>query len=137
MLQPKRQKYRKYFRGKRRGLATSGSQLAFGDYGLKSLGRGWLTSRQIESARKAITHHTKRAAKLWIRIFPDKPITKKPAGAKMGGGKGDIDQYVGVVVPGKIIFEISGVGLEIAQESMRLASHKLPFKTKFIQKDSI
>jgi len=132
MLQPKKQKYRKQFRGKRKGIAQSGYQIAFGQYGLKALERGWLSARQIESARKAITHHTKRTGKIWIRIFPDKPVTQKPAGAKMGGGKGDINKYVGVVVPGKIIFELSGIPLEVAKGAMRLASHKLPFKTKFV-----
>ncbi|MBU0619406.1 50S ribosomal protein L16 [Patescibacteria group bacterium] len=135
MLQPKKQKYRKQFRGKRAGMAQVGNQLAFGDYGLKCLGRGWLTARQIEAGRKAITHHTKRGGKMWIRVFPDKPVTKKPAGARMGGGKADIDGYVAVVRPGTLIFEISGVSLTIAKEAMCLASHKLPFKTQFIIRD--
>lgn len=134
MLQPKKQKYRKQFRGKMAGLAQAGSQIAFGEYGLKALGRGWLKARQIEAARKAITHHTKRGGKLWIRVFPDKPITKKPSGARMGGGKGDVEGYVAVIRPGKIIFELSGVSLSMAKEAMRLADHKLPFKTKFITK---
>jgi large subunit ribosomal protein L16 len=134
MLQPKKQKYRKQFRGKMAGLAQAGNQIAFGEYGLKALGRGWLKARQIEAARKAITHHTKRSGKLWIRVFPDKPITKKPSGSRMGGGKGDIEGYVAVIRPGKIIFELSGVSLLMAKEAMRLADHKLPFKTKFITK---
>lgn len=132
MLQPKKQKYRKQFRGKRAGMAQSGNQVAFGEYGLKALGRGWLSARQIEAGRKAITHHTKRGGKIWIRVFPDKPITKKPAGARMGGGKADIDSYVAVIRPGKIIFELGGVPLGLAKEAMRLAGHKLPFKTQFI-----
>lgn len=135
MLQPKRQKYRKQFRGKRRGMALVGSQLAFGEFGLKSLDCGWLSARQIEAARKAISHHTKRAGKLWMRVFPDKPITKKAAGARMGGGKGDIDAYVAVVKPGKIIFELGGIPAKLAEESMRLAGHKLGLKTKFVSKE--
>lgn len=132
MLQPKKRKYRKEFRGKMKGIATSGKTLAFGDYGLKALGRSWLTSRQIEAARKAIAHHTKRQGKTWIRVFPDKPVTAKGAGVGMGSGKGDIVQYVAPVIPGKMLFEISGVGMEVARESMRLAGHKMPFLTKFV-----
>ncbi|KPJ70738.1 50S ribosomal protein L16 [Microgenomates bacterium DG_75] len=135
MLEPRKSKYRKQFRGKRRGKSTRGSALAFGDYGLKSLGRGWLTSRQIEAARRAITHHTKRAGKIWIRVFPDKPVTKKPAGVRMGSGKGSVDHFVAVVTPGRIIFELAGVDEEIASEAIRLAGTKLPFKTKFIKKE--
>ena len=134
MLQPKRRKYRKEFRGSTKGIATSGATLAFGDFGLKSLGRGWLTARQIEAARKAMTHHTKRQGKMWIRVFPDKPVTAKGPGVGMGSGKGDIKEYVAPIIPGKMLFEIGGVGREIAQEAMRLASHKLPFQTKFIQR---
>lgn len=135
VLQPKKQKFRKSFRGKMRGKASRGNQLNFGEYGLKAMGRSWLTAQQIEAARKAITHHTKRQAKVWIRIFPDKPITAKSAGAGMGGGKGDIDKYVVVVKPGRIIFEMSGVDRETAKEAIRLASHKLPFKSKFVAKE--
>ena len=134
MLQPKRRKYRKEFRGSTKGIATSGATLAFGDFGLKSLGRGWLTARQIEAARKAMTHHTKRQGKMWIRVFPDKPVTAKGPGVGMGSGKGDIKEYVAPIIPGKMLFEIGGVGREIAQEAMRLASPKLPFQTKFIQR---
>jgi len=134
MLQPKKQKYRKQFRGSMAGFAKGGTTLAFGDYGLKAVGRGWLTARQLEAARKTITHHTKRAGKLWIRVFPDKPVTKRAAGARMGGGKGDIDTYVAVVKPGKIIFELAGVPESVAQEAMRLAGHKVPFKTKFVKR---
>ena len=134
MLQPKRRKYRKEFRGKMRGMAYRGSKLSFGDYGLKALACGWLSAVQIESARKAITHYTKRTGKLFIRVFPDKPVTQKGAGVRMGSGKGDIDRYVAVVKPGRIIFELTGVESDIAQEALRRASHKLPFKTKFISK---
>jgi large subunit ribosomal protein L16 len=135
MLQPKRQKYRKHFRGKMSGMALAGTNLDFGEYGLKSLGRGWLTANQIEAARKTISHKTKRAAKLWIRIFPDKSVTKKSSGARMGGGKGDIDGYVAVVRPGRVIFEIAGVEKELAQQALKLAAAKLPIKTKFISRE--
>lgn len=118
-----------------KGIRVKGSSLAFGDYGLKSQGRGWLTARQLEAARKAITHSTKRAGKVWIRVFPDKPVTAKPAGAKMGSGKGDIKEHVAVIRPGKIIFELAGVEKEFAQEAMRLAAAKLPFKTKFVARE--
>ena len=137
MLQPKKLKYRKQFRGRRRGIASRGTTLAFGDYGLKSRGRAWLTANQIEAARRAITHYTKRAGKVWIRVFPDKPVTAKPAGAKMGSGKGDVDRYVAVVTPGRILFELAGVPKEVAQEAMRRASTKLPFKTRFIVSKTI
>lgn len=136
MLQPKRRKYRKEFRGGREGLAIRGSQVDFGEFGIKSLEAAWLTSRQIEAARKTISHATKRMGKMWIRVFPDKPITKKAAGAKMGSGKGDIEEYVAVIKPGRIIFELSGVSHEIATEAFRKASHKLPFRTKFVEKNA-
>lgn len=135
VMQPRKQKYRKSFRGKMRGKSSRGTSLEFGEFGLKALGRGWLTAQQIEAARKAITHYTKRQAKVWIRIFPDKPITAKSAGVGMGGGKGDVVKYVFVVTPGRILFEVGGVSKEVAKEAMRLASHKLPFKTKFISKE--
>jgi len=135
MLQPKRRKYRKSFRGTMKGKSTAGSTLNFGEFGLKSLDSGWLSAKQIEAARKAITHHTKRVAKLWIRVFPDKPYTKKASGVRMGGGKGDIEGYVVVIRRGRIIFELAGVTEEIAREAIRKASAKLPFKTKFIKKD--
>lgn len=118
-----------------KGVAHRGSTLGFGEYGIKSLGRAWLTARQIEAARRAITHYTKRAGKVWIRVFPDKPVTKKASGSPMGKGKGDIDHYVAVVKPGRIIFELTGVDREIATEAMKRASAKLPFKTKFIYRD--
>lgn len=132
MLQPKRVKYRKAFRGRRTGIATRGSSIQFGDFALKSLDSGWVTARQIESARRSITHHTKRGGRLWIRIFPDKPVTKKPPETRMGSGKGAVDHYVSVVKPGSILFEMSGVSPEIAQEAMRKASAKLPINVKFI-----
>lgn len=132
MLQPKRVKYRKAFRGRRTGIATRGSSIQFGDFALKSLDSGWLTARQIESARRSITHHTKRGGRLWIRIFPDKPVTKKPPETRMGSGKGAVDHYVSVVKPGSILFEMSGVSPEIAHEAMRKASAKLPINVKFI-----
>ena len=134
MLQPKKRKYRKDHRGRRRGNATRGNKVSFGDYGIQALGRNWLAANQIEAARKTITHHTKRVGKVWIRVFPDKVVTKKGAGAKMGSGKGDIDRYVAVVRPGRIIFEINGVTEEMAREAFRKAGHKLPFKTKFVKK---
>ncbi len=134
MLQPKKRKYRKEFRGKRSGVALRGNSVDFGDFGLKALDAKWLTAKQIEAARKTISHHTKRIGKLWIRVFPYKPVTKKAAGAKMGSGKGDIEQYVAVVKPGKIVFELAGVTEETAREAFRKAGHKLPFRTSFIEK---
>ncbi len=134
MLQPKKRKYRKEFRGKRSGIALRGNSVDFGDFGLKALDAKWLTAKQIEAARKTISHHTKRIGKLWIRVFPYKPVTKKAAGAKMGSGKGDIEQYVAVVKPGKIVFELAGVTEETAREAFRKAGHKLPFRTSFIEK---
>lgn len=134
MLAPKRAKYRKQFRNKRRGVATRGSSLAFGSHGLKSLENAWITARQIEAARRAMTHYTKRGGRIWIRIFPDKPITKKPAETRMGSGKGDIDQYVAVVKAGMVLFEMGAIIPTVALEAMRLASHKLPIKTKVISK---
>jgi len=135
MLEPRKEKYRKQFRGRMKGKSVRGSTLAFGDYGLKSLGRGWLTARQIEAARRAITHQTKRQGKVWIRVFPDKPVTKKPAGVRMGSGKGAVDHHVAVVTPGRIIFELAGVDEAMANEAIKRAGAKLPFKTKFIKKE--
>lgn len=135
MLQPKRQKFRKQFRGTMKGIATSGTNVDFGEYGLKSLTRGWITARQIESARRAIAHQTKRSGKLWIRIFPDKPVTKKAAGAKMGSGKGDIDQYVVTVLPGRVLFELGGVSEPVAQHALRVAGHKLPVRTRIVKRE--
>ena len=132
MLQPKRTKYRKSHKGRIRGSASRGSSLAFGEFGLQSLEFGKLTSRQIESARIAITRHVKRGGKLWIRIFPHKPITKKPAETRMGKGKGDVDSYVAAIRRGTMIYEISGITSEVAKEAFRLASHKLPVKTRVV-----
>jgi large subunit ribosomal protein L16 len=134
MMQPKRQSYRKQFRGKMRGVDTRGAEVTFGEYGLKAVGRGWLSARQIEAARKAIVKHTHRGGKVWIRVFPDKPTTKKALGTRMGSGKGDIHQYVCVVRPGRILFEIAGVGAEVAAEAFRNAAAKLPFGVKLISK---
>ncbi len=135
MLEPKRRKYRKDFRGRRRGVASRGSSLSFGEYGLKSLGRGWLSAAQLEAGRRAITHSLKRGGRVWLRVFPDKPVTSRPAGQRMGGGKGDIDRYVVVITPGKIIFEIAGVDFMIAKKALEKASAKMPFKTKMISKE--
>jgi large subunit ribosomal protein L16 len=132
MLMPKRVKYRKKQRGKMKGNAQSGTYVAFGKYGLKALESGWITARQIESSRVAITRHVKRGGKVWIRIFPDKPVTKKPAETRMGKGKGSPEYWVAVVRPGRIMFELEGVSFDLAKEAMRLASHKLPIKTKFV-----
>lgn len=134
MLQPKKSKYRKQFRGRMKGSSQRGAQVAFGEFGLKATTPGWVTARQIEAARKKITYMTKRAGKYWIRVFPDKPITKKPVGVKMGSGKGPIDQYVAVVRPGMILFELSGVSEEIARTAFTKAAHKLSVQTTFVGK---
>lgn len=134
MLVPKRAKFRKEFKGVIRGNAQSGTQISFGDYGLLSLGRGRITSRQIEAARRAITHYTKRGGRLWIRIFPHKPITKKPAETRMGGGKGDVFEFVAPVKPGRMLFEMGGVTKDIAYAALRLASYKLSVKTRIVDK---
>lgn len=135
MLEPSKQKYRKTFRGRMKGKAWRGSTLAFGEYGLKSLSCGWVSARQIEAARKTITHHTKRGGKVWIRIFPDKPITKKPAEVRMGSGKGAVDHFAAVVRPGTVIFEMAGVSPTLAREALRLASHKLSVDTAIMARD--
>lgn len=135
MLVPKRTKYRKQFRGAMGGEAHRGNRLAFGEYGLKAIKSGWLSSRQIEAARKAITHYTERGGRIWIRIFPDKPITKKPLDVRMGCGKGDVFEYVAVIKPGRILFEMGGVSQNLAQEALLRASRKLPFATKLINKE--
>src|SRR5512143_2630261 len=137
MLSPKRVKYRKQMRGKRRGLATRGNTLSFGDYGLQAQECGWITAQQIEAARIAITRHVKRGGKVWIRVFPDKPITKKPAETRMGKGKGSPEGWVAVVRPGLILYEMAGVDREVAKEAMRLAAHKLPLPTKFVERENI
>lgn len=135
MLAPKKQKYRKTFRGKNRGVASRGSAISFGEYGLKAMAGGHLSAAQIEAARKAIAHFTKREGKVWLRVFPDKPITSKPEG-RMGAGKGDVKGFVAVVKPGKILFELAGVGEEIAKSAFERASAKLSVKTRFIQKET-
>jgi large subunit ribosomal protein L16 len=132
MLQPKRTKYRKQQKGRNRGLAHRGSTIAFGSFGLKTMEAGWITNRQIESARIAMTRYMQRQGKVWIRIFPDKPITSKPAEVRMGKGKGALSHYVAVVRPGRILFEMDGVPFEVAKEGLRLAAQKLPVKTKTI-----
>src|SRR6202158_5507424 len=132
MLMPKKVKHRKQMRGRMSGVATRGSEISFGEYGLKCLEPAWITDRQIEAARIAMTRHIKRGGKIWIRMFPDKPVTKKPAETRMGSGKGAPEYWVAVVKPGRIMFEINGVTEELAREAMRLASHKLPINTKFI-----
>ena len=132
MLMPKRIKYRKQQRGRMAGKAVRGSRLSFGTYGLKALEPNWITARQIEAARVAMTRYVRRSGKIWIRIFPDKPITKKPAETRMGKGKGAPEFWVAVVKPGRILFEMEGVSEEIAREALRLAGHKLPIKTKFV-----
>jgi large subunit ribosomal protein L16 len=137
MLMPKRVKRRKQQRGRMKGKATRGSTIVFGEYGLKALEPKWITNRQIESARVAITRHMKRVGKLWIRIFPDKPVTVKPAETRMGKGKGAPEYWVAVVKPGRILFELEGVPLELAQRAMTLASSKLPLKTKFVQREGM
>jgi len=132
MLLPKRVKHRKVQRGTMRGEATGGTQVNFGDFGLKALEAEWITNRQIEAARIAMTRYMKRGGKVWITIFPDKPVTQKPAETRMGSGKGNPEKWVAVVKPGRIMFEIAGVSEEVAKEAMRLAAHKLPIKCKFV-----
>ena len=136
MLMPKRVKHRKQMRGRMKGKAQRGNFLAYGDYGLQATTPGWVTSNQIEAARHAMTRHTKRGGQVWIKIFPDKPITAKPAETRMGSGKGAPEYWVAVVKPGRVLFEIKGVSEEVAREALRLASHKLPIKTKFIKREA-
>lgn len=134
MLQPKRTKYRKQMRGRMTGMAKGGAKVSFGEYGLKALEPCWMTNRQIEAARVALTRHIKRGGKVWIRVFPDKPVTKKPAETRMGKGKGAPEYWVAVVKPGRILFEIEGVAEPLARAAMRLAANKLPLKTKFVSR---
>jgi len=134
MLQPKRTKFRKQMKGRNRGLAQRGSSVSFGEYGLKAIGRGRLTARQIEAARRAFTRHVKRGGKIWIRVFPDKPITKKPLEVRQGKGKGSVEYWVAQIQPGKVLFEIEGVSEDLAQEAFTLAAAKLPFATKFAKR---
>jgi len=135
MLQPKKSKYRKAFRGKRRGKSYRGSALAFGEYGIKSMGRAWVSAAQIEAARRAITNSLKRKGRVWIRIFPDKPVSSRPAGQRMGSGKGDVDRYVAVITPGRILFEVAGVPKEMVDTAFSRAADKLPIKVKVISKE--
>lgn len=134
MLQPKRRSYRKDFRGRRKGKALRGSDVSFGEFGLKSLDRGWLSSAQIEAGRRAITHSIKRGGKVWVRVFPDKPVSGRAAGQRMGGGKGEIDRYVAVVRPGKILYEVAGITEELTKKAFSMAGAKMPFKTKIIKR---
>ncbi|MBO0613171.1 MAG: 50S ribosomal protein L16 [Candidatus Thiothrix putei] len=134
MLQPKRTKFRKQMKGRNRGLALAGSKVSFGDFGLKTVERGRLTARQIESARRAINRYVRRGGKIWIRVFPDKPISKKPLEVRQGKGKGNVEYWVALVQPGKVLYEIEGVAEEIAREAFRLASAKLPVKTTFVSR---
>ena len=135
MLMPKRVKHRKMMRGRMKGKAQRGNFLAYGDYGLVATQPGWITSNQIEAARQAMTRHTKRGGQVWIKIFPDKSVTAKPAETRMGSGKGAPEYWVSVVKPGRVLFEIGGISEEIAREALRLASHKLPVKTKFVKRE--
>jgi large subunit ribosomal protein L16 len=134
MLQPKRTKFRKQHKGRNRGLAFAGSDVSFGEYGLKSTGRGRLTARQIEAARRAITRHVKRGGKIWIRVFPDKPITKKPLEVRQGKGKGNVEYWVAQIQPGRMLYEIEGISEELAREAFALASAKLPVSTAFVKR---
>jgi len=137
MLSPKRVKFRKMFKGRMRGIAIRGSELSFGSFGLQALEPGWVTNRQIEAARVALTRHIKRGGKVWIRIFPDKPITKKPAETRMGKGKGSPEGWVAVVKPGRMMFELEGIPKDIAQKAMALAAAKMPIRTKFVVRDDL
>ena len=135
MLQPKRSKFRKSFRGRRKGVATTANQLDYGEFGLKALAAEWITARQIEAARIAVTRHLKRGGQVWVRVFPDKSVTKKPAEVRMGGGKAAVDHWVAVVKPGRIMFEVAGVPQQEAMEALKLASHKLPIPTRTVVRD--
>jgi large subunit ribosomal protein L16 len=134
MMMPKKVKFRKQQRGRRRGLATRGQKISFGDYGLQALEAGWVTARQLEAARIAMTRHVKRGGKIWIRVFPDKPVTKKPLETRMGKGKGAPEEWVVVIKPARILYEMEGVTREVALEAFRLAAHKLPIKTRFVSR---
>jgi large subunit ribosomal protein L16 len=136
MQQPKRVKYRKSHKGHRRGRAQAGNSIDFGDFGLQALESAWVTSRQIEAARRAITRYIRRGGNVWVRVFPDKPVTKKPAETRMGGGKGAPEQWVAVVKPGKMLFEMGGVSETVAKGAMRLAAHKLPINTRFVLRET-
>jgi large subunit ribosomal protein L16 len=135
MLQPKRIKWRRSHRGRRRGVAQAGNQVSFGEFGLQALGNAWITARQIEASRRAITHSMKRGGKVWIRIFPDKPVSKKPLETRMGSGKGPPEFWVSVVRRGRMLFEVAGVREDVAREALRLAAHKLPIETRFVSRE--
>ncbi len=137
MLMPKRVKYRKQQRGRMKGLATRGAEVQFGEFALQALEPAWITARQIEAARRAVVHHVRRGGKLWIRVFPDKPVTHKAAETRMGGGKGAVDHWVAVVKPGRILLEMGGVREDVAREAFRLAAHKLPIKTQFVAREEL
>ncbi len=137
MLMPKRTKFRKQHRGRMKGTTKGGNRVTFGDYGLQAQTAGWITARQIEAARIAMTRHIKRGGKVWINVFPDKPVTEKPAETRMGSGKGNPEYWVAVVKPGRVMFELSGVDEPLAREAMRLASHKLPLRTKFVTRGDV
>jgi len=137
VLQPRRVKHRKHHRGRMKGKATSGNVVSFGDYGLQAQAPAWIDARQIEAARRAMTHEMRRGGKVWIRIFPDKPVTAKPAETRMGSGKGNPEKWVAVVKPNRVLFEIAGVPDEVAREALRLAAHKLPIRTKVVQRDEL
>jgi len=134
MLQPKRTKFRKQFKGRNRGLASTGSKVSFGEFGLKAIERGMITARQIEAARRAMTRHIKRGGKIWIRVFPDVPVSKKPLEVRMGKGKGNVEYWVCKIQPGRVLYEMEGVNEEIARQAFKLASAKLPFKTTFVSR---
>ena len=137
MLQPKRTKFRKQQKGRNRGLALRGSRVNFGEYGLKAVGRGRLTARQIEAGRRAMTRHVRRGGKVWIRVFPDKPITKKPLEVRQGKGKGSVEYWVALVQPGRVLYEMEGVGEDVAREALALAAAKLPFPTAFVKRSLV
>ena len=137
MLQPKRTKFRKSMRGRRKGVATTGNSVAFGEFGLKAMGTEWITARQIEAARVAVTRHLRRGGQVWVRVFPDKSVSKKPAEVRMGGGKAAVDHWVAVVKPGRIMFEVAGVPAQDAAMALKLASHKLPIPTKTVQRNRL
>jgi len=137
MLQPKRSKYRKSFRGRRAGLATRGTSIAFGEFGIKALEHAWMSAAQIEAIRRTITSNLKRKGRVWLRVFPDKPVTARAAGQRMGSGKGDVDRYVFVVKPGRIIIEVAGVNEQVARDALKQATYKLPFKSKIVMKGEL
>ena len=137
MMQPKRTKYRKAFKGRNAGLAQGGNYVAFGDFGLKATSRARMTSRELEAARRAMSRYVKRGGQIWVRVFPDLPISKKPLEVRMGSGKGNVEYYVAKVKPGKVLFEMEGVPVDIAREAMRLAAHKLPMTTKFVTREVV